>query len=160
MIRYAGIIENDIVNGEGVCVSFWTQGCPHKCPGCHNQDMWDFKGGVEEDDIIVINKIDTALKANDILRNFSILGGEPLCKENIRATALVILYVKINYPDSKIFLWTGYNFDEISFDFPYSVIRDYVDVIIDGPFIQEQRDTSLKLRGSANQRILYKGIDF
>lgn len=160
MMRYAGIIENDIVNGEGVCVSFWTQGCPHMCPGCHNQDMWDFKGGIEEDDIVVINKIGTALKANGILRNFSILGGEPLCKENIRTTALIILYVKINYPDSKIFLWTGYNFDEISLDFPYSIVRDYTDIIIDGPFIQEQRDTSLKLRGSTNQRILYKGIDF
>lgn len=159
-MRYAAIIPNDMVNGEDVCVSFWVQGCPHMCKGCHNKDMWDFKGGIEKSDNEVINEIDAALRANGIHRNLSILGGEPLCKENIRDTALVILYVKINHPDSKIFLWTGYELDEIPCSFPYNIVRDYVDVIIDGPYIEALRDTSLKLRGSSNQRILYKNVDF
>lgn len=159
-MRYAAIIPNDYVNGEGICVSVWMQGCPHRCKGCHNADMWDFQGGIEESDIEVINKIKTALSANGINRNLSILGGEPLCKENIRNTALIVLYTKINHPDSKIFLWTGYTIDEIPNNFPYSVIKEYVDVIIDGPYLEDKRDTSLKLRGSSNQRILKQGIDF
>ena len=159
-MKYAAIIPNDIVNGEGVCVSLWMQGCPHRCQGCHNSAMWSFEGGIKKSDHEVINEINEALIANGVHRNFSILGGEPLCEENIRDTALAVLYVKINHPTSKIFIWTGYLLDELSYDFPYSVIRSYADVIVEGPYIESLRDTSLKLRGSSNQRILYKNVDF
>ena len=82
-MRYADIIENDIVNGEGICLSYWTQGCPHKCDGCHNPETWNFNGGKEDSKENILNKILTLLNKNNIHRNLSILGGEPLCDENI-----------------------------------------------------------------------------
>lgn len=80
-MRYAGIIKNDTAAGEGVCVSFYTQGCPFRCDHCHNPQTWDFNGGKEftQD---TITEIIQAIKANGIIRNFCILGGEPLCPEN------------------------------------------------------------------------------
>ena len=156
-LRYARLEKNDFINGEGICVSFWTQGCPHRCPGCHNPETWDFNGGIEENLETIFNKIDKAMTANNIKRNFSILGGEPLCVQNIELTTLIVLYVKSHYPESKIYLWTGYDFQK---EFTHSTLKEYVDVIIDGPYIESLRDTTLKLRGSTNQRILYKGIDF
>ena len=70
-IRYAALKENDIVNGEDVCVSLWTQGCPFHCPGCHNPETWDFNGGIEEDFHILLDKIIKAINKNEVIRNFS-----------------------------------------------------------------------------------------
>lgn len=153
-MKYAGIKCNDIVDGEGVCVSVWMQGCPFRCKGCHNPETWDFDGGMDIEYNELINLIDTAMKANGIKRNLSILGGEPLCDENIQYTKQIIDWCKENYPDSKIYLWTGYtkeNFNELQ-----NKIFDLVDVLIDGPYIEEKRNISLELRGSENQRIFRK----
>lgn len=157
-MRYAAIKENDIVDGEGVCVSFWTQGCPHKCKGCHNPETWSFDGGIEEKDTELLNKIITLINKNGVKRNLSILGGEPLCKENRKFVSTLILAAKKMYPDIKIFLWTGYvieDLQESSDNYIDNIIKN-TDVIIDGPYIEEQRDITLKLRGSKNQRILTK----
>lgn len=156
-MKYAGIIENDVVNGQGVCVSFWTQGCPHKCPGCHNSETWDFDGGIEVPTDIK-GKIIKAISANGVQRNFSILGGEPLCEENLELTHDIISAVKMAYQDIKIFLWTGYVLENLTHN--QKEVLDKIDVLIDGPYIKELRDVSLKLRGSSNQRVLYKGLDF
>ena len=72
-MRYAGMLENDFVNGQGVCVSFWCQGCPLHCPGCHNPQTWSFEGGLEATEDDIINHVLKALKANGILRNLSIV---------------------------------------------------------------------------------------
>lgn len=156
-MRYAGLETNDIINGEGVCVSFWTQGCPHKCVGCHNPETWDYNKGLELPNDIR-GQIIKAISANGLTRNFSVLGGEPLCKNNLALTLDIISAVRIAYPGIKIFLWTGYTKEEL--DLEQAEVLKHIDVLIDGPFIQELRDTTLKLRGSSNQRVLKKGIDF
>lgn len=156
-MRYAGLETNDMINGEGVCVSFWAQGCPHKCQGCHNPEAWDYNGGMPLPNDIR-GQIIKAISANGLTRNFSVLGGEPLCDDNITTVANIITSVRIAYPDIKIFVWTGYNLED--FNECQKAILDKIDVLIDGPYIEELRDVTLKLRGSSNQRILYKGIDF
>lgn len=154
-MKYASIIWNDIVAGDGLCVSFYTQGCPHHCPGCFNPETWDFKGGKEFDPSI-LEDIIAGLHAQGINRNFCILGGEPLCPENLFLTKLLITTVKEHSPDTKIYLWTGYTYEELqtssSPHMPY--ILQNLDVLIDGPFQIENRDISLKMRGSSNQRII------
>lgn len=158
-MRYAAIENNDYINGEGMCVSFWVQGCPHKCEGCHNPEAWSFEGGQELPNDYKGNII-KAISANGVTRNFSVLGGEPLCPENLDLTLSTISAVRAAYPNIKIFLWTGYCLEDIKENPIVKEILEQINVLIDGPFIQEQRDITLKLRGSKNQRILYHGIDF
>ena len=106
-MRYAGLIKNDFADGSGVCVSFWVQGCPHKCPGCHNPQTWDFNEG-EELPRDILKQIDEAIHANGIKRNFSVLGGEPLCPENVSLTFAVVDHVRTYNPDIIIYIWTAY----------------------------------------------------
>lgn len=161
MDRYAGLITNDFANGIGTCVSFWTQGCPHHCPGCQNPETWDFNGG-KEVPTDMRGQIIKAICANDIIRNFSVLGGEPLCEENLDEVDKIITGVRIAFPQIKIFVWTGYILDELvkKNDERINHILSQIDVLIDGPFIEAERDITLELRGSKNQRILYRGVDF
>jgi anaerobic ribonucleoside-triphosphate reductase activating protein len=171
-IRYAALKENDIVNGEDVCVSLWTQGCPFHCPGCHNPETWDFNGGIEEDFHILLDKIIKAINKNEVIRNFSILGGEPLCNENVIFTWLILKEVRKHYPYIKIFLWTGYTKEELirikkktkntitnKEMFRLKAV-DLVDILVTGRYEQDKRDITLELRGSTNQEILIPGIDF
>lgn len=163
MNRYAGIKYNDIVDGEGVCVSFWTQGCPHRCPECHNPQTWDFDGGLEVPSDIREQLIE-AIGANDIQRGFSILGGEPLCEENLELVNDIILSVREVYPQIKIYLWSGYTIEELTArrrsNSTLNSILSNIDVLIEGRYIKEKRDLTLKWRGSSNQKILYRGKDF
>lgn len=160
-MRYAGIINNDVVNGKGVCVSFWSQGCPHRCPGCHNPTTWDFDGGLESSEKDLIDHILKLLHKNGVERNLSILGGEPLCAENLAFTFELIKCVKSKYPDTKIFIWTGYSWDELSH---YTGTLDHRDkltkvientnILVDGRFEKELRDITLPMCGSTNQRVI------
>lgn len=161
MDRYAGLITNDFANGTGTCVSFWAQGCPHHCPGCHNPETWDFNGG-KEIPTDLRGQIIKAICANDITRNFSVLGGEPLCEENLDEIDKIITSVRTAFPQIKIFVWTGYTLEELiqKDDEKINHILSQIDVLIDGPFIETERDITLELRGSKNQRILYRGVDF
>ena len=154
-MKYAGLMENDIVDGEGICVSLWVQGCPHHCPGCHNPETWDFNGGYEVPDDIR-GKIVKAISANDITRNFSILGGEPLCEENLDFVLNIITSVRTAYPNIKIYIWTGYTFEELIKQQNPKVltILKQINYLIDGPYKEELRDTTLPLRGSSNQTII------
>ena len=158
-MRIANIKYNDIVDGEGVCLSVWTQGCPHRCPGCHNPETWDFNGGYEIDKDKVIENILKNINANGIQRNLSILGGEPLCDANINFTVKLLAKAKEEYPTIKTFVWTGYTIEELKNMYPLLILRN-VDILIEGRYIQEQRDITLELRGSRNQKILKRGIDF
>ena len=156
-MRYAGMIKNDIAAGEGVNVSFFTQGCPFKCKGCHNPQTWDFSGGKEFSPATLTELLD-ALSANGVKRNLSIMGGEPLCEENIFLVSLIILSVKEQFPDIKIYVWTGYTYEDLQIrsqlEPKINIILDNIDYLIDGPFILEERDITLAMRGSRNQRIL------
>lgn len=155
-MKYAGIIYNDILAAPGISLSFFTQGCPHHCEGCHNPETWDFNGGKEftQDTLTSIIK---GLTANGVERNLAIMGGEPLCSENLFLVNLVIREVKQQLPNTKIYLWTGYLYEELEErkDKQTNDILENVDVLIDGPFIAKERDITLFMRGSKNQRILY-----
>lgn len=158
-VKFAAINKNDFINGEGVCVSLWVQGCPHHCKGCHNPEQWDFNGGNEIDIDILINEILIAIEANGIQRNFSILGGEPMTQRNISNTLYILEQVKKYFPNIKTYVWTGYTIEELLSLYNKEILQN-IDILIDGRFILEERDITLKLRGSKNQRILYKGTDF
>lgn len=159
-MRYAKIMKNDIVDcEEGICVSFWTQGCPHKCKGCHNPQTWDINGGIEKPREEIINEIVDAISSHGINRSFSILGGEPLSDFNRENVAEIIKSVREKYPNIKIYCWTGYTYEKlVKLNNSYiNYILENINVLIDGPFILEQKDITLKLQGSNNQRIIKKG---
>ena len=159
-MNFGGIIENDIVDSDcGICVSLFVSYCPHRCKGCHNKELWEAKEKVPR--IEIENKILSLINKNGIKRNFSVLGGEPLCDENIREVSHIINKVKKNFPDIKIYVWTGYIFDDLKKKYKkglnkiaFKKILENIDILIDGPYIETLRDTRLKLRGSSNQRIL------
>lgn len=154
MNRYNAIIPNDVVNGHGVCVSFFVQGCPHHCPGCFNEETWDFNGGKSYTPEVKWNII-KAISANNITRNFSVLGGEPLAPQNIDMTWEVIDAVRHAYPHIEITLWTGYTYEQLMKQPTENLLNilNTIDILIDGPFIEKEKDLSLKLRGSRNQRV-------
>ena len=158
-VKFAAINKNDFINGEGVCVSLWVQGCPHHCKGCHNPEQWDFNGGNEIDIDILINEILIAIEANGIQRNFSILGGEPMAQRNISNTLYILEQIKKHFPNIKTYVWTGYTIEELLSLYDKEILQN-IDILIDGRFVLAERDITLKLRGSKNQRILYKGTDF
>lgn len=159
-IKLAKIMANDIVDGEGVCVSVWTQGCPHRCPGCHNPETWDFESGKIYYQNDVIAKVIELIGKNGIQRNLSILGGEPLCDENEEFTRTLAAAAHEVYPNCKIFCWTGYTLEELKKKYKTDILLKDIDILIDGRFVLENRDITLKWRGSPNQQINYKGIDF
>lgn len=156
-MRYAGIIKNDLANAPGVCVSFFTQGCRRHCPHCFNPETWDFEGG-RPFNAEVLDEILEALTANGIHRDLCILGGEPLCEDNVFLTQLVVKTVKEKLPQTKIYIWTGYLYEQLigyaKFDTHLDYILKTADVLIDGPYQHELRDLTLHMRGSSNQRIL------
>ena len=154
-MKYAGLMENDFIDGNGVCVSLWVQGCPHHCPGCHNPETWDFEGGYDIPDDIR-GEIIKAISANGITRNFSILGGEPLCEENLDFVLNIVTSVRIAYPNIKIYVWTGYTYAELlsKDDERITNILKQINILIDGRYIDSLRDTTLPLRGSSNQKII------
>lgn len=154
-MKYAGIIYNDVAAAPGVCLTFFVQGCHRHCPGCHNPETWDFDGG-KTFTVDTINEIINGIKANGIQRDFCIMGGEPLAEENLFLTYMVATAVREEYPDIKIYLWTGFTYEELQ-NHSSPRLKDIlatIDVLIDGPFIQEQRDISLWMRGSTNQRVI------
>ena len=157
MSRYNAIIPNDVVNGHGVCVSLFTQGCPHHCPGCFNEETWDFRGGQPYTPEVKWNII-KAISANNITRNFSILGGEPLAPQNIDMVWEIVDAVRHAYPDIEITLWTGYTYKELMVQPSENLLNilNNIDILVDGPFIEEEKDLSLQLRGSRNQHIWIK----
>ena len=154
-MKYAGIIYNDMCAAPGISVTLFTQGCPHHCEGCHNPETWDFNGGKEFTPEVLKNIVD-GLTKNGIKRSFCIMGGEPLCEQNTLLTLMTIQYVKQHLPEVKIYLWTGYYYEELlkSLDPKIPLILKEVDVLIDGPFVNSLRDITLKMRGSSNQNII------
>ena len=147
-MNYCGLKKNDIANGDGVRVSLFVSGCRNHCKGCHNPEAWDFGYGQPftketEDEII------EALRPSWI-HGFSVLGGEPCEKENETALIPFLRRLRSELPMKDIWLYSGYTYEMLQND----EILKYVDVLVDGPFLQEQKDISLTFRGSRNQRIL------
>lgn len=150
-MKFIKIKDNDIANGVGITMSLWTQGCPHHCKGCFNMETWDFNKGKEFTELDLKYIFDNINK-NDIHRDLSILGGEPLCPQNIEGVINLCKEFKKIYPNKKIYIWTGYTLEEFN-DTQKSILK-YIDMIVDGKFIEEKRNLSLKFRGSENQRVI------
>ena len=151
-MKIAGLIRNDVVNGYDVCVSVWVQGCPFHCDGCHNPQTWSFGTGIEVEEDAFIEEVIAAIGQNGIKRNLSLLGGEPLCQQNYVFVKKLINDVKKQYPDIKIFIWTGYKWENLTREqFRVVVLADS---IIDGQFELRKKDITLPFRGSSNQRII------
>lgn len=159
-MRYAGIIKNDFAAAPGVCVTFFTQGCPHHCPGCHNPETWDPEGGYEFTNKTLSDLL-KALTANGIHRNLCIMGGEPLCKDNQFLTLMIVNEVKSKLPNTDIYIWTGYTYEELmNMSSPHlEQILNKTKAIIDGRFEEDKRDITLLMRGSSNQNIIYLDKD-
>ena len=153
--KYNGIIKNDFSAAPGVSTTIFVQGCPHKCFNCHNPETWSFNGG-QEFTTETMQEVLDALKANGIKRSLSIMGGEPLCPQNIPLTLYIIDNVIKELPEIEIYVWTGYLYEELlqSTDTALKTILGLINVLIDGPYIDSERDITLKMRGSRNQRII------
>lgn len=149
-MRYAQIREIDIANGPGIRVSLYTQGCHRHCPGCFNEETWNFKGGKpftkkEEDALItLINKPHIA--------GFTLLGGEPMEKENREDVLKLLKRIKEECPGKTVWLYSSFLYEEIC-QFEENIL-DYVDVLVDGMFILAKKDAKLRFRGSSNQRLI------
>lgn len=157
-MHYGNIKKIDVADGEGVRVSLFVSGCRNACPGCFNPETWNFKFGKEftdetEDEII------QALKPEHI-QGFSLLGGEPFEEENQKVLAPFLEKLKTIYPEKDIWCWTGYILDKDlqSGQRKHTEYTDRmlkcIDVLVDGPFIQEKKNLMLEFRGSENQRII------
>lgn len=158
-MRIAGIIDDDIVDSDdGIAVSLWTVGCPHHCKGCHNQNLWDYDAGQDIPIKMVIDELKEKINKNGVMRNLSILGGEPLDPQNVKDVDKVLKEIRATYPNIKIYLWTGYTFEELEKREDVRGALRNVDVLIEGRFIEELRQ-DLPLRGSSNQRVYVRGKD-
>lgn len=147
---YGKIKKTDIANGPGVRVSLFVSGCHNHCKGCFQPETWDFNYGQEYDGDTA-NEIIKALSP-EYISGLSILGGDPIERENVSEVVTLCHLVKLLYPDKSIWLWTGYYYEELLLREPK--ILEYVDVIVDGPFKENLKDISLVWRGSSNQRII------
>lgn len=145
---YSKINKTDVANGPGVRVSLFVSGCRNRCKGCFNPETWDFKYG-EEFTRKTFIEIDNALEP-DYINGLTILGGDPFEPENIKTVTRICRKMKKWYPDKTIWIYTGYKYEDLK-DLE---IMDYIDVLVDGPFIESLKDMSLRFRGSSNQRII------
>ena len=157
-MNYAEIKNCDIANGPGVRVSLFVSGCTHHCPGCFNQVAWDFDYGKpftqETMDSIL------AMLQPGYIKGLTLLGGEPFEPENQPAVVELLRQIKAKYPEKSIWAFSGYLFDRDILAGrlgPWEITREYLgylDVLVDGPFVESRKNLSLRFRGSENQRII------
>lgn len=155
-MNYADIKRYDVANGPGVRVSVFVSGCTHRCPGCFNEEAWDFNFGKPFTQETIDYIID--LLKPDFYKGITFLGGEPL--EHVNQQGLLPLARKIRevYPEKSIWCFTGYDFEKdvlgrMINEWPETKeLLSYIDVLVDGEFIEAQKDLSLVFKGSANQR--------
>ena len=148
-MRYSKIRKMDIADGPGVRVSIFLQGCDFHCKNCFNPETHDFNGGKELTDDIIDDVI--KLCGNENVKGLSILGGEPMNPINEPATEILSKKFKEHYPDKDVWVWSGYNFENYLEKQP---AMKYIDVIVDGQYVDELHNPTLKWRGSSNQRVI------
>lgn len=147
-MNYGKINYTDIANGPGVRVSLFVSGCRNKCKGCFNQESWDFNYGKK----FTISTLTDLLLALDkpYISGLTILGGDPLEPENLPTVTSICRTIKTINDSKNIWIYTGYLYE----DFQNLELFDYVDVVVDGKFIESEKDISLQFRGSKNQKIV------
>ncbi len=148
-MRYNCIRKMDIADGPGVRVSIFMQGCAFHCKNCFNSETWDFEKGKEFTDEVINHVLD--LCNEDYVAGLSILGGEPMHPKNIEGTTRLAKAFKERYPNKNLWIWSGFLFDR---DLKDKEVLKYVDVLVDGQYVDELHDFRLKWRGSANQRVI------
>lgn len=156
-MNYGAIKETDIANGLGIRVSLFVSGCTHRCKNCFNPETWDFNYGTPfnaETEERIINLLSPAY-----INGLSVLGGEPLEPQNQRALYPFLKKVKETYPEKDIWIYSGYTFEtEILSGKAHCEVTDFilsfVDVLVDGEFVEELKNIRLKFRGSENQRLI------
>ena len=157
-MNYATIKNCDIANGPGVRVSLFVSGCTHHCKGCFNAEAWDFSYG-QPFTQQTIDEI-LGLLAPEHIRGLTLLGGEPFEPENQGPIVELLRQIKANYPGKSIWAFSGYLFDRDILSGrlgPWEITREYLsylDVLVDGPFVEEKKNLALRFRGSENQRII------
>lgn len=156
-MNYAEIKKCDIANGPGARVSLFVSGCDHHCKGCFNEVAWDFNYGKPFSEKVEQEILD--LLARPYISGLSVLGGEPLDPKNIDAVAWLLHKVKMRYPEKTVWLYTGSTLDLSTImcenvSDAMTCIITCCDVIVDGPFIEDKKDLTLRFRGSSNQRII------
>lgn len=151
-IRIAGIVRESIVDGPGIRFVIFCQGCPHGCPGCHNEATHDFSGGYD----CSIEKILDAIEKDPLLDGVTFSGGEPLCQPE--GFHILAREIRARFPKLNIVTFTGYTYEELqgmaAQDADLRGLLDLTDLLIDGPYVAAERDLTLQFRGSANQRII------
>ena len=147
-IRIAGVVRESIVDGPGLRFAVFCQGCPHGCPGCHNPASHDFKGGYDCE----ISKIIAAVDANPLLDGVTFSGGEPFCQPE----AFYVLAEEFKKRNLNLMAYSGYTYEElVDMNNPaVEKLLGMLDYLVDGRFIQSQRDLTLLFRGSSNQRVI------
>ena len=149
-LRLAGVIRESIVDGPGIRMTVFTQGCPHHCKGCHNEQTWDFEGGYDSSTERILKEA----QKDPLLKGLTLSGGEPFAQ----AEALSVLAKEAKALGYDIFCYTGYTFEKLVSEFEthpeYKNLLENCDWLVDGPFVLEKRSLMLKFRGSTNQRIL------
>lgn len=148
-MRYNLIRKTDVANGPGIRVSIFMQGCAFHCKNCFNENTWDFNGGEVFDE----DTIDKVLKlcSPSYIKGLSILGGEPLHPVNVEGTTLLAKKFKAKYPEKNLWVWSGFLFDR---DLINLEVLNYIDVLVDGQYVDELHDFRLEWRGSSNQRVI------
>ncbi|MBR5199582.1 MAG: anaerobic ribonucleoside-triphosphate reductase activating protein [Bacteroidales bacterium] len=145
-IRILDILEETMMDGPGLRTSIYCAGCAHRCPGCHNPQSWDFAGGRE----VTVDELLEVIKADEFA-NVTFSGGDPL----YQVEAFTELARRIKEETGKtIWCYTGFTYEEVLADTRLSQILPYLDVLVDGPYVEALRDTNLPFRGSSNQRII------
>lgn len=156
-IKYAQIRKMDISNGRGIGVSLFTQGCPFHCKNCFNQSTWNYDEG--KDWSPEINNMFLELINESYIKRVSFLGGEPLYDKNLEGILNLCRTIKKQYPDKIIWLYSGYIFEDILNSTSEDMLQrqnilKYIDILVDGQFIDDLKDLTLKFRGSSNQKII------
>ena len=151
-MNYGAIRPCDIANGTGVRVSLFVSGCRRHCPGCFNAETWEFGAGRP----FTVGTAEHILRllAPDHIRGLSVLGGEPFEPENRAVLAPFLERVRAVFPSKDVWCWTGFTLEKLEADAECRRMLDCIDVLVDGPFVQAERDISLAWRGSRNQRII------
>lgn len=155
-MQYAQIRKIDISDGPGIRVALYTQGCPIRCAGCHNESIWEFGAGHDFTEQTCDKIIELAKHRH--IAGLSILGGEPLIPQNFETLLKLCLKFKAIYPGKTVWLWTGFTFESLLRKYSknaifMSLLRQ-IDVLVDGPFKQNLKDITLKYAGSRNQRVI------
>lgn len=147
-LRLFGIAEESVVDGPGFRYAVFVQGCPHKCPGCHNPDSHDFNGGTLRD----IDSIFQEICQNPLLRGVTFSGGEPFCQPG----PLAELAKMVHAQGLDVMVYTGWTLEQLqAMQNPQvDALLEQADYLVDGPFLLAQRDIDLNFRGSSNQRVL------